>query len=202
MCGRGYVLGTSGNISARVAGGELFVITPSSFPYDAMGPADLVVADMRGTIVEGARKPSIETGLHRAILAKRPDVRGIAHTHAKFATAAGCLAGVMAIPVIDIETVLYIGGSIPVAPFAPPGSEELAATVAETLGTLAGVLMEAHGAVGVGRTMREALVASDIVERTCEMFLAIRACGEIKSLPEAAVRTLAEQSLKQRGLGE
>lgn len=200
MCGRGYVLGTSGNISARVAGEDLFVITPTSMPYEDLRGEDLVVSDLRGTIVEGCREPSIEVTMHRGILLKRPDVCHIVHTHSTYATAAGSLLGVTAVPVIDIETVLYIGGDIPIAPFAPPGSEELARNVAEALGTAAGVLMEGHGAVGVGRTMQEAMTASDNVERACKMFLAIRACGEIKPLPEDFLRSFTERSLKNRGL--
>jgi L-fuculose-phosphate aldolase len=200
MCARGYVLGTAGNISARVEGRDFFVITPTSFPYEDMREADLVVADMQGAIVEGARKPSIEFTMHRSILLKRPDVRCIVHTHSKFATAASVIVGVASIPVVDIETVMYIGGDIPIAPFAAPGSEELAAKVAESIGLVAGVLMEAHGAIGVGGTMKEAMTASDNVERACEIFLAIKACGEIKPLPEDFLRESRERSLKKRGL--
>ena len=200
MCSRGYVLGTAGNISARVEGGDLFVITPASLPYEDLRSADLVVADMQGNIVEGERKPSIEFSMHRGIMLKRPDVRCLVHPHSKFATAASSIVGVNAIPVIDIETVIYIGGDIPVAHFAPPGSEELAANVANAMGTVAGILMEAHGAVGVGRTMKEALIASDNIERTCEMFLAIKGCGEIKPLPRDFLRAFKERSLKKRGI--
>ena len=200
MCNRGYVLGTAGNISARVAGENLFVITPTSIPYEDLCENDLVVADMQGNIVEGEKRPSIEFSMHRSILHKRQDVQCIVHTHSKFATAASSVVGITSIPCIDIETVIYIGGDIPVAPFAAPGSEQLAANVAEAIGTAGGLLMETHGAIGVGRTMKEALIASDNVERTCEMFLVIKACGEIKPLPAEFLRSFKEESLKNRGL--
>jgi L-fuculose-phosphate aldolase len=200
MCDKGYVLGTAGNISARVEGRDLFVITPSSLPYEDLRGADLAVADMRGNIVEGEKKPSIELAMHRGILLKRPDVRCIVHTHSKFAAAASSIAGVNVIPVIDIETVIYIGGDIPIAPFAAPGSDALAINAADSIGVAAGILLEAHGAVGVGRTMKEAMIASDNVERTCEMFLAIKACGGIKPLPEDFLRSFKEESLQRRGL--
>lgn len=199
---RGYVLGTSGNISARVPGeaGDLFVITPTTLPYDEMTAEDLVVADMTGNIVEGNRKPSMEISMHRSILLARPDVRCIVHTHSKCATAASAMQGVAEVPVIDIETAIYIGGAVPVAPFAPPGSEELARNAARALADLAGVLMESHGAIGVGRTMKEALTASDIIERNCEMFLLIKAAGEIKPLPRGPLNDLCAYSREKRGL--
>lgn len=200
ICARGYVLGTAGNISVRVADDALFVITPTTLPYDEMTAEDLVVADMAGNIVAGNRQPSMEISLHRSILLTRPDVRCIVHTHSKFATAASSMRDVNEVPVIDIETAIYIGGDIAIAPFAPPGSEDLARNVTRSLGDLAGVLMESHGAISVGQTMREALTAGDIIERNCEMFLLIRAAGEAKPLPRGPLRDLCEYSRMKRGL--
>ncbi len=200
MCGRGYVLGTAGNISARVAGEDLFVVTPTSLPYDQLGAEDLVLMDLSGAVVSGSRAPSIECSMHRAILATRPDARCGVHTHSKYATAAGSVLGVSFVPVIDIETAMYIGGHIAVAPFAPPGSAELAENAAAALGDLAGVILEGHGAVGVGRTMQDAMIASDNVERNCEMFLLIRAAGGSKPLPEKTFRELCAWSRTKRGI--
>lgn len=200
MCERGYVLGTAGNISARVEGEDLFVITPTSLPYNELTMDDLVVADMQGNIVEGIRKPSIEFTMHRNILCKRPDVKCVVHTHSKYATAAGSMAGVTSVPAIDIETAIYIGGDIPVAPFAPPGSEALAQNVERAIGTMGGIIMESHGAIGVGKTMADAMVASDNIERTCEMFLAICAGGAVKPLPTDYVEESHKKSLKKRGV--
>lgn len=200
MCGRGYVLGTSGNISARVAGKNLFVITPTSIPYEDLEEDDLVVAGLDGAIVAGRRKPSIEFAMHRVILSGRPDVGCVVHTHSKYATAVSAMEGVRAVPVIDIETALYIGGDIAVAPFAAPGSEELAASVAASIGDRAGVIMEGHGAIGVGRTMRDAMVANDILERNCELFLLIRAAGEIKPLPPGSLEAICALSRQKRGI--
>ena len=200
MCARGYVLGTSGNISARVAGESLFVVTPSSLPYDDLTADDLVVMDMDGCVREGSRKPSIEYDLHREILLARPDAGCVIHTHSTFATAVSAMQDVDAVPVIDIETALYIGGDIPVAPFAPPGSAALANSAATALQDRAGLLLEGHGAIGVGRTMKDAMIASDHVERCCEMFCIIRSAGRLRPLPAGPLHALCEQSRKNRGV--
>ena len=199
MSRRGYVLGSAGNISARVTGGELFVITPSGIPYDELTFEDLVVADISGNIVEGTRKPSIEFSMHRSILVKRPDVNAVVHTHSKYATAAGAVKGIFEVPAVDIETVLYIGGNIKVAPFAPPGSEELERIVSETLGLSGGLIMESHGAIGVGQDMKKALTACDNVERTSEMYLLIKSVGEMKPLPGDYFTEASKKSLIRRG---
>lgn len=200
MAARGYALGTSGNVSARVSGEDLFVITPTSLPYDRLGPDDLVVADMTGAVVEGTRKPSIEISMHLAILRRRPDVSAVVHTHSAYATAAGTLQGIARVPLLDIEAALYLGGDIAVAPFAPPGGPELAESAAQGLGSLAGVILESHGAVGVGKTMRDALTAADVLERTCRIFMAVVAAGKPKALPKEYLEVCLRDSARIRGV--
>ena len=67
--------GTGGNISVRVAGQTAFAITPSNFDYAQMTADDVCVLDWEGNILEGARKPSIESGMHAAVYEARPDVQ-------------------------------------------------------------------------------------------------------------------------------
>ena len=43
---KAFTVGTAGNISARVAGEELFVITPTTMDYAILTAEDLVVIDM------------------------------------------------------------------------------------------------------------------------------------------------------------
>lgn len=184
ISGNGFVLGTAGNISAIVEGENLFVITPSSYPYNIMKEEDLVVSDMEGNIVEGNRKPSIEFSMHRFIYLKRPDAKAIVHSHSPYATAASSINGVTSIPAIDIEAAFGLGGDINVASFAPPGSPELAANVKEAIGKKGGVLLANHGAIGIGVNMDSALLASDNIERNCKMYLSIMSVGELKTMPQ------------------
>ena len=200
ICSKGYVLGTAGNISVRVEESSLFVITPTSLPYETLQEDDLVVADMAGNITEGKNRPSMEFGMHLSIYRQRPDVRAIVHTHSKYATAASAMVGVSSVPIIDIETAMYIGGAISVAPFAPPGSSELAENAVEHLGDRAGVILEGHGAISAGKTMNAAMVASDNLERACEIYLIVRAAGNVKALPEEPLENLCAWSRKDRGI--
>ena len=104
-------------------------------------------------------------------------------------------------PVIDIEGVVYLGGEILVAPFAPPGSGELAAHVRNTIGTNAGLLMASHGAIGTGLTMEDAMISSDNVERACEMYLAILGAGrQVRKLPEDYMEMAKKKSLVRRNV--
>ncbi len=83
----GLVIFTWGNVSALERAASLVVIKPSGVEYDAMEPADMVVTDLDGNVVEGRLKPSSDLATHLALYRAFPNVGGIAHTHSRYATA-------------------------------------------------------------------------------------------------------------------
>ncbi len=102
----GLVVGTEGNISARIPETDRVLIKPSGVPLGFLKAEDLIVVDLDGNRVEGELAPSIETPLHTAIYRVRSDVQGVVHTHAPFSTAFG-IAGTEIIP-LQVEMFLYI----------------------------------------------------------------------------------------------
>ena len=84
---RGLVLSTFGNASGIARKEGLIVIKPSGVPYDRMKPADLVVTDLQGRVVEGKLRPSSDLPTHAALYRAFTSIGGIAHTHSEYATA-------------------------------------------------------------------------------------------------------------------
>jgi len=82
----GLVTLTWGNASGidRVTG--LVAIKPSGVPYDEMGIEDVVLVDLAGRVVEGARRPSTDTPTHLSLYRSFPEIGGIVHTHSTWAT--------------------------------------------------------------------------------------------------------------------
>ena len=201
MVDKGYALGTAGNISARVEGEPLFVITPSARPYLTMKPEDLAVGDMDGNVVSGPISLPLNFPCIWVFIRKdRRLTASCTHTP-NLPRLSAPWDGVEKVPVIDIEGVVYLGGEILVAPFAPPGSGELAAHVRNTIGTNAGLLMASHGAIGTGLTMEDAMISSDNVERACEMYLAILGAGrQVRKLPEDYMEMAKKKSLVRRNV--
>jgi len=187
MCRKGYVCATGGNISARIQSTDQFVITPSNRDYETMAKDDLVVVNLEGEKVSGKYKPSIEMHMHRLIYVNRTDVNCIIHMHSKYAVAAASLEGMEGIPPFDFELLGYFGGGIPFAPFAILGTMDLAELVVDSMGDSMGVIMANHGAIGVDKTMKGAMTKCDIIEKTCEAYLAIIAAGKVKLIPEEVV---------------
>jgi len=109
---RHLVLFTFGNASGYDRSSGLIVIKPSGVPYDAMTPADLVVTDLAGNIVEGTLRPSSDLPTHLALYRAFEGVNGVVHTHSRYATA-WAQAG-LEIPCLGTTHADYFRGPIPV----------------------------------------------------------------------------------------
>jgi L-fuculose-phosphate aldolase len=114
--------GTSGNISLRHGDGML--ITPTSTPYEAMQPAQIVFMNLDGSLDAGQR-PSSEWRFHRDILRARPDVNAVVHAHPPHATMLAIMG--LSIPPIHYMIACAGGDTIRCAPYATFGTEELSA---------------------------------------------------------------------------
>jgi ribulose-5-phosphate 4-epimerase/fuculose-1-phosphate aldolase len=148
----GLVRGTQGNLSARE--GDRILITPSGVPYESIEPADLVVIDPDGSVVEGDRAPSSERLVHTAIYRNRDDVAAIVHTHSRAAVRWSDLG----------EPLPLDGGAVPTAAYALTGTQELATNAAGALGDGPAVLLAGHGVVAVAATVDEARQIAERVE--------------------------------------
>ena len=187
MIERNLVAGTWGNISLRNDAGNRIVITPSGRPYNELTPADIVVVDEEGTVVEGCR-PSSELLLHMAIYAARPDVRAIVHTHSLYATA--CAVAGEAIPPCLEELVQVVGGGVKVAQYALPGTAQLAQNAVDALGDRTAVLLANHGAVACGPSLKEALLVAELVEKAAQIHAIAGQLGGARRLSDEDVQLM------------
>lgn len=157
----GLTRATGGNVSTRTSDGTI-AISPSGVPYPEIEPGDVPVVTMAGEQVDGSDPPSSETPMHTAIYGNRPEVGGIVHSHSPYASTFAVLDE----PIKGTHYLIAQAGTeIPVAGYAPPGSEELGRLAAKTLGTTHDAcLLRNHGVVAVGQTLPEALEVAIVVE--------------------------------------
>ncbi|HVR89677.1 MAG TPA: class II aldolase/adducin family protein [Novosphingobium sp.] len=129
--------------------------------------ADLMEFDGDGKPIDPAgRRPYIERFIHAAIYAARPDVRAVVHDHSVEIIP----FGLSTTPLRALSHVGgIIGGPVPVwdiAEFVGPRSNLLVTSMAigtslaRKLGTNPVVLLRGHGAVAVGRSIRQATIAA------------------------------------------
>lgn len=176
MEGSGLTIETWGNISYRDPETQLVYLTPSAMAYNTISEEDVVVCKLDGTIVEGKRKPTIETGMHLAIYRNREDVNAVIHTHPIYSTVYGAQG--RSIPIIIDEAAQIFSDVCRCADYALPGSEELANNIVKTLGEKANVcLAHSHGAVCIGKNMDAAFRVAKVLEMTAQLYCLIESTG-------------------------
>ena len=182
----GLVVATEGNLSTRL-GDDRILVSPAGRRKDELEASDIVVVslaeDDRDSRPSG--RPSSDLAIHRAIYVARGELRAIAHAHPPAALAL-TLAGELPDPAILPETALLLP-RLPFVPFAPPGSERLAAAIASVFGAaddVAGlpgaVLLERHGAVAVGETIDQAVDRLELVDLLCRVWRDARLLGWVE----------------------
>jgi L-fuculose-phosphate aldolase len=191
-CGRrmiadGLVVGTSGNVSVRVA--DLIAITPTGIPYDRIMPNDIGIHRLDGTAVDAPLTPTSELAMHLAVYA-RTEARAVVHTHSVAATAVGTL--VDELPSIHYQ-IAMMGGPVRVAPYATYGTAELAANMVAALDGRTGCLLGNHGTITIGASVGEAYARAQYLEWLCEVWLRARSAGVPRLLDDEEIARVAEK---------
>jgi L-fuculose-phosphate aldolase len=166
MYDRKLIVATEGNMSVRLSDGNI-LITPAGMCKGMMKPDDLVIVDLQGRKIDGAREPSSEMKMHLTALTRRPDVRACVHGHPSCATTFAIL-GIPLTPegVPEFDTTI---GSVPLAPYAKPSTAAVGESIAGLLDTTDAILLERHGVLTVGADLDSAYFKMETVERFAEM---------------------------------
>jgi L-fuculose-phosphate aldolase len=184
----GLLTATGGNISARAGDGETLWITPSRMYKGGLTEADLVHIKPDGTLIEGTRTPSVEYQMHAESYRTRPDATGAVHTHAPIATAFGICN--QSFPPINTDAV-FLRDTVTV-PWYMPGSKELADAVGGALQKSRGCILQNHGLMTVGKTLRDASTRAMMLEETAKIVLYTKQFGgTVTLLPNEWIEQLA-----------
>jgi L-ribulose-5-phosphate 4-epimerase len=187
----GLLSATAGNISTRVAP-ELIAITPTAIPYPEIRPEDVVVTDLRGSVVDGARRPSSELPFHTAVYRARPDVGGLVHTHSPYATTLAIMR--RPIPAVHYAIASFGVSEIPLVPYETYGSEELAVQLERVAGTgTNGALLANHGAVVFASSLGRAAALAALLEFLSAAYYRTLVAGGPVLLPDEEVARVIER---------
>lgn len=135
------------------------------------------------------RRETIETPMHLAIYAARPECNAIVHSHGEWSGAFA--AGGKNVPAVLVESA-FIGGEVVCAEYGKVGSDKLAVNVVSALGERKkAALLRNHGAVSLGRDLQEAFIVSDFLEK--QAMVAIRA-NSLGRLLEIDINDIRDES--------
>jgi L-fuculose-phosphate aldolase len=193
LAAEGLLIGTAGNVSAVVPGGELIAVTATGVVLADCGPDEVSVVDRAGAVVEGTLAPTSELDLHLSVYVAT-GAAAVVHTHAPFATAVACVADEL--PVLHYQQIL-LGGEIRVAPYATFGTPALAAHVTEAIAGRSAALMASHGSVAHGGTLDKAVDNALLLEWLCTLHHRAHALGTPRVLTGEQQLAVIEQALSR-----
>lgn len=180
---RGYTVGSSGNISARVDDGLL--ITPTNSCFGFLDPARISKLDAAGRHV-GGDAPSKEIFLHQAFYETRQTAGAVVHLHSTHATALSCLPDIDtddAIPPLTPYVVMRVG-RVKLVPYVRPGDPAMGDLIRALQGRYAAVLLANHGPVVSAKDVESAVYASEELEETARLVLLLRGEKARRLTPE------------------
>ncbi|MCL1894946.1 MAG: class II aldolase/adducin family protein [Clostridiales bacterium] len=164
-----------GNVSMRMPTGEI-LMSPSGMIYEELEEDDVVVMDIGGNVLEGARRPSSDSEALLYILREMPDVNAVIHTHQPYATGLGL---VMDEFVCNLTTLANAArGSVTVAPYSAPNSLLMGENTVKYLNGRLAVILKHHGVVSVGDSLKQALYACVYLEEAAKTYVAARSISD------------------------
>lgn len=195
LVAKGYLMATGGNLSLRVAGRPAFAVTPSDYDYLLMQPDDVCVLDFDLKVLEGERKPSVESAMHGAIYQARADVNAVVHTHQVFASALALINA--PIPALFDEQVRFLGRAVEIIPYAPSGTGFLKSNIVKCVKNHHNAyILQNHGALCFGTDLERAAHNVEILEKCAQAYLlALCTEREVSRIP-LPVREIAFAKLR------
>lgn len=193
---RNYVAANDGNISVRLTDGTI-IATPTNVSKGYMNEDMLVKLSLDGHLLSEGLRPSSEIKMHLRIYNENEEVFGIVHAHPPISTAFA-IAGIQLDQPTSPEAVVNLG-VIPIAPYATPGTGEVADSIAPFCKTHTAVLLANHGALTWGRDLTEAYFRMESLEHVAHMsMIANFVLGKVNVLSQSQVDRL---SLMRENMG-
>ncbi|MER7366970.1 class II aldolase/adducin family protein [Nonomuraea wenchangensis] len=166
-----------GHLSRRDPDGRGLWLKAAGYGYQEITPERVVHIDRDGQSLGGEGRVHLEYPIHAEIMAARPDVGAVVHSHAEAAVTFAA-TGLPLLP-LGHEGTLFWPPDI--ARFTATGdlihTRELGERLAKALGDRNAVLLHQHGLVTVGPDVPTAVMTAIFLEKACRMQLAAAATG-------------------------
>jgi L-fuculose-phosphate aldolase len=169
-----------GHVSARDAEGRGAWMKAATLGFEEVGAENVLLVGRDGEVLAGEGRRHAEYPIHTEVLAARPDVGAVVHTHAPHAVAFAALD--VPLRPLSHEGTLFVPPDV--ARFTKTGdlilTAELGGDVAEALGDRNALVLVNHGIVAVGPDVPTAVLTAILLDRACRLQLLAMAAGELQ----------------------
>ncbi len=194
---KNFLAAADGNVSVRISNGEI-LITPSARNKSFIGADDLARITIENEVLEGS--PSGERLLHLAVYRGCPSARVVVHAHPPTAIAwSVARPNLRELPRDALSEVILAVGSIPIAPYAEPGTTKLVESIESLLPDHRAIILARHGAVTWGESAEEAYNGMERLEHTALILKNAEELGGITNLDRTEVERLLAARRRMNG---
>ena len=189
MYQREFVAANDGNISCRIGDSEI-LITPTGVSKGFMTPEMIVRLNLDGEVLEGAMKPSSETAMHVQLYRACDSIGAIVHAHPLYATLCAIIGRPLDQKLVP-EAILLLG-SVPVAKYGTPSTDELPNEVKNYIHDHKAVLLANHGALSWGKDLEEAYLTMERVEFMARLAIMTKDLDGVREISPDCVQKLLD----------
>jgi L-fuculose-phosphate aldolase len=194
---KGFVSAYDGNISLLTENKSI-LITRSGVCKGDVKESDIIEINFAGEIINGRGKISTEYKIHLYAYSRRPEVNAVVHCHPTYATAFATSGEGLTQPVFP-EVILTLG-KVPLCKYATPSTDELPLSMEPYIDHAWAFLFQNHGAVTLGKTLRDAYYKMEKLEHAAKTLFVARLLGGAKELSSDKVRELVSLAKSAYGL--
>ena len=191
---KGMLASADGNISYRLSD-EKILITPSGLNKAFLTPEDMAVITIDNRVLIGT--PSGERLMHLEVYKQCPKARCVVHAHPPCAIAwTIAKPNLKELPADCLSEVILAVGSIPIIPYARPGTVEMGTYLKPYLPSNRAMILARHGAITWGEDLLEAYNGMERLEHSALILKHASDMGGLSRLPEGEVRALKKMREK------
>jgi L-fuculose-phosphate aldolase len=188
---KGWVAANDGNISWKIGEDEV-LCTPTGVSKGMLTMEHICTVDMDGAVRSktGDFRPSSEIKMHLRVLRERPDLNSVFHAHPPYSTA-HAIAGIPLAECVIPEIVIGLG-SIPIAPYGTPSTDEIPDRLAPLIKDYDAWLLQNHGALSAGVDAYQAYFRMESLELYAQMMFIAKSLGKVNTLDNQKVQALVQ----------
>jgi L-fuculose-phosphate aldolase len=192
-----HCVGFEGNVSSKYKNG--LIIKASGTRLESLTKKDLVFFDFKGNQLNNFKKRgSMELSFHTYLLSF-DDINYVSHTHPSNTVKILCseLSKTFAQNRLFPDQVIFNGTKSCFVPYAKPG-EELTKLIKFHVKAFIDkesyfpnlILLENHGVIACGKSIKECIIATDICEKAASVFIGAISLGNAKFLSDKEIINL------------
>jgi L-fuculose-phosphate aldolase len=187
---RGWLAAADGNVSFRLPN-DTILITPTGKHKGYIHAEELCIVTLDNQILEG--HPSGERLMHLEVYRRCPAARAVIHAHPPTAVAwTVAQPNLKELPSECLSEVILATGSIPIAPYARPGTQNMGDVLVPFLPQHRALILARHGALTWGEDLEEAYRGMERIEHSAQTLKLAHDLGGLTTLPEGEIKYLKE----------